>query len=149
MKTNVTEQKKNPLMKREELWVEIEHEGAATPRRRELVPHLVKALKTKDNLVIIRKIFSETGRNRSRAKVFVYSKTEDIPKGMAEKMQRRLKKGKQPEPKAEAKPAEKKEEAKPEEKKAEAPKEGKKEEPKKEEKPAEKPKEEKPAEKKE
>ncbi len=139
MKIDVTGQKKNPLMKREELWVEIEHEGAATPRRKELVPHLVKTLKTKDNLVIIRKIFSETGRNRSRAKVFAYSKTEDIPKALAEKMQRQLKKGKQPEAKAEEK------------KPVEAPKaeEKPKEEPKKEEKPAEKkeePKEEKPAE---
>ena len=155
MKVDIAKQAKNPLMKREELWVKIEHAGAATPRRKELLPHIVKTLKTKDNLVIISKIFSDTGTNRSNAKVFVYSKAEDVPRALAEKMQRQLKKGKQPEPEApkeekkaeapkeEEKPAEKKEEAPKEEPKAEE----KKEEPKKEEpKPEEKPKEEKPAE---
>ncbi|MEE9406248.1 MAG: hypothetical protein V3V26_02465 [Candidatus Aenigmarchaeota archaeon] len=134
MKIDIAEQKKNPLMKREELWVTVEHTGAATPKRKELLPHLVKTLKTKENLVIIKKIFSDTGKNTSNAKVFVYTKTDDIPKGMAEKMQRQLKKGKAEAPKAEKKP-----EAKPEKKKEEAKPEEKKEEPKPEEKPAEKP----------
>lgn len=111
MKISIEQQSKNPLMKREEVWVSVEHEGAATPKRKELLPHLVKALKAKENLVMIRKIFSETGRTRSKAKVFVFSNADDVPKAMAEKMQRQLKKGKQPE-------------AKPAEKKAEAPKEG-------------------------
>jgi ribosomal protein S24E len=123
MKIDIAEQRKNPLMKRDELLVSIEHTGAATPRRREILPHIVKTLKTKDNLVIISKIFSHTGSNTSKAKVFVYGKAEDVPKDMAEKMQRQLKKGKQPEAAAGEKPAEApKEEAKPE-KKAEAPKE--------------------------
>ena len=136
MKTEVQEHRKNPLLKREEAWVLVEHPGKATPKREEIVKDAAKALKAKEDLVIVDKIFSFTGRMASRARVFVYSKKEDIPKEKLEKMARRMKrKEAKPEEKpAEApKPEEKKEEAKPEEKPPE----------KKEEKPAEEKKEEK------
>ena len=136
MKSEVQEHRKNPLLKREEAWVLVEHPGKATPKREEIVKDAAKALKAKEDLVIVDKIFSFTGRMASRARVFVYSKKEDIPKEKLEKIARRTKrKEAKPEEAAEApKPEEKKEEAKPEEK----PKEEKKEE-----KPAEEKKEEK------
>lgn len=132
MKIQVQEQKKNPLLKREEAWVMVEHPGAATPKRAEILKDAAKALKAKEEQVIVDKIFSFSGRTASRARVLVYSSKADIPKEKLEKMARRMK---EEAPKAEEKPAGEK---KPEE--AEKPKE--------EAKPAEKPKE-KPAEKKE
>lgn len=135
MKLEVLEQKKNPLMKRQELWVSVEHAGKATPPRKELLPQISKQLKSKEELIIIDKIFSTGGKAALKAKVLAYSKKEDVPKEKREKMERRMKpKEKKPAPEPE-KPAEKpKEEPKPEEKAAE------------EEKPAEKPAEEEPKE---
>jgi len=147
MKLDIIERKENPLMKREEIWVGVEHLGAATPKRAELLEGTVKVLKAKKELVIIDKIFSERGKGGSKVKVLVYKNEKDIPKDKAEKMKRRLEKKKAgAAAPAEAAPAEKpaESEAKPEEGKAEK----KKEEAKPEEEPAEKKKEEKPAEKK-
>ncbi len=148
MKLDVREKKSNPLMKREEVWVSVEHLEAPTPKRAELLEGAVKLLKTKKELVIIDKIFSERGRGGSEVKVLVYKSEKDIPKDKAEKMKRRM--GKKKAAPAEAAPAEKpaEGEAKAEEKKEEAKPEEKEEE-KKEEPKAEEKKEEKPAEKKE
>jgi len=122
MKINVGNKKENALMKREEVEMMIDHSGKATPSRIELLPEIAKTLKTKDELVIIDKIFHVAGKANSKVKVFAYKKKDDIPKLQAEKSARRSK--------------------------AKAPKEPEKETPKKEE-PAEKPKEEKESEKKE
>lgn len=133
MKIEILEHKKNPLMKREEAWVSVEHPGGATPRRAEILAGLAKKLGAKPELVIIDKIFSETGKALTRVRVQVYKSKEGIPKFKLEKMERRMKKAEKkkeekPAPPAEAKPAEApkeekpaeekpKEEAKPEEKK--------------------------------
>ena len=145
MKIEVVEQKKNPLMKREEAWVLVEHKGKATPRRMEVLSELSKKMGSKPELLIVDKLFSESGKAVTKAKVLVYKNKADIPKFKLEKMERRIaksiKKAAAPPaeaPKPEAKPAEG--EAKPG---AEAPKEAKpeekKEEPKAEEKKEEKP----------
>jgi small subunit ribosomal protein S24e len=126
MKLEVETRKKNPLMNREEAWVRFDHEGKATPPRKEILKDIARQMKAKDDCIIIDKIFSTTGKAVSRAKVFVYKKKDEIPKAKLEKMQRRMeRKEKAPEagaPKegagAEEKPAEAetpKEEAKPEE----------------------------------
>jgi len=145
MKIEILEQKKNPLMKREEVWISVEHASKPTPRRMEVLAEVAKKVGVKPELVIIDKMFGESGRAATKVKVLVYKNKADIPKAKLEKMERRIAKS----IKKAAAPAEvPKEAAKPEEKKAEeAPKEEKeatKEEPrpeKKEEKPAETPKE--------
>lgn len=146
MKIEIKKQKKNPLLKREEISVSIEHPGKATPSRREILPELAKVLKSSEDLIIIDKIFSVYGRNVSEARVLAYKKKDEIPKEKLEKMKGRMtekkkaapaeasapsaeaaKEGEKPPEGApkEEKPAE---EAKPEEKSEEAPAETSKEE---------------------
>lgn len=156
MKIQILEQKKNPLLKREEVSVSLEHPGKATPSRKEILPELAKALKSREDLLIIDKIFSVPGKNISEARVLAYKKKDEIPKNKLEKMKGRMapkKKAAAPAPEApkegEKPPEGAKEEAAPaEEKKEEAPAEEKREEkPTEEEKPPEEKKEaEKPAE---
>jgi ribosomal protein S24E len=136
MKLGVLEHKKNPLMRREEFLISIEHSGKPTPSRKDMLSGMVKELKTKESLILIDKIFNKTGKPASEAKVLVYKKPEDIPKYKLEKTKRRLEKEKKEKPAA---PAEKpKEKQAGEKKEEEANKEEKPKEDKKEEKPEEK-----------
>ncbi|UCC91681.1 MAG: hypothetical protein JSV39_00180 [Candidatus Aenigmatarchaeota archaeon] len=127
MSLKILEQKKNPLLKREEVRAIFEHAGKPTPPRKDILPLLEKVLKAGKDLILIDKIFSVKGKGESKLKAFVYSKKDDIPKDKLEVIQRRMekkpKKAKEEAegapPEVEAKP-EAKEEAKPEEKKDEA-----------------------------
>ena len=140
MKVEIKDEKKNPLMKREEAVLVLDHSGKATPSRKEIWEAASKALKKDKNLIIVDSIFSEAGMSKSNARIFVYAKKEDIPEYKLRKMtdkKKEKKEEKSPEaPKKEAK------EDKTEDKPTEETKEDKsveaKEEPEKEEKPAEK-----------
>ncbi len=139
MPLKILEQKKNPLLKREEVRAIFEHAGKPTPPRKDILSFLENVLKAKKDLILIDKIFSVKGRGESRLKAFVYSRKEDIPKDKLEVIKRRMEKPKKAEeekpaegetpPEGEAKPEEEegKEEVKPEEKEAEEVKEGEKE----------------------
>ena len=107
MKMEVKEEKKNPLMKREEILMRVEHEGMATPSRKDMIEEVAKKLKADKDIIIIDKIFSASGISRSRVKVHVYRKKEDIPKDKLEKMKVKFEKAaKKQAGKEEAKPAE-------------------------------------------
>jgi small subunit ribosomal protein S24e len=90
MAVKIESHKKNPLMKREEAWVVVEHEGKATPRRSEIIEETAKSMKADKDLLIIDKIFSSDGKAASRARVYLYYKKEEIPSEKAEKMKRRM-----------------------------------------------------------
>lgn len=90
MKIDVIEKKKNPILKREEMRVKINHQGKPTPTRGEILDDVATKLAAKKDLIIIDKIFSGFGKAESEAKVFLYSKGEDIPKDKAEKMGKKL-----------------------------------------------------------
>ena len=124
MKLEIETRKKNLLMNREEAWVRFDHEGKATPPRKEILKDIARQMKVKDDCIIIDKIFSTTGKAVSRVKVFVYKKKDDIPKAKLEKMQRRMERKEKPAkaeaPKVEKPEGEKKEDEKPAE--TEAPK---------------------------
>lgn len=94
MKLEVLEHKKNPLMHREEFLIGLDHSGKPTPNRKEILSELVKELKTKEDLIIIDKIFNKAGKSASEARVLVYKKPGDVPKYKLEKMKRRLEKKK-------------------------------------------------------
>jgi ribosomal protein S24E len=139
MRLEIKERKKNPLMKREEALVSIEHGGKATPNRKHVLDEMSKLLKARPECIIIDRIITQGGKAFSEAKVFAYSKKEDIPAWRLKKMEQRLAKAKKkPEEKPAKAPEAKPEEAKPaeEEKPAES-KEEKPEAPKPEEKPEE------------
>lgn len=94
MKIEIKEEKKNSLMKREEVTIRAEHSGKATPSRRDLLKEIATRLKSNEDLIIIDKIFSAKGRCQSNITVLVYKKKNDIPKDKLEKMKRRLEKKK-------------------------------------------------------
>jgi ribosomal protein S24E len=106
MKMEAKERKKNAPMKREEVMFSVNHEGKATPSRADLLKEVASKLKVKDELLIIDKIFSTSGKSESEVTVLVYKKKDDIPKGKLEKMKRRMEKKKK-KPAEEPKPAEK------------------------------------------
>ncbi|MBN2042420.1 MAG: hypothetical protein JW754_01290 [Candidatus Aenigmarchaeota archaeon] len=137
MKFEIKEQKSNPLLKRDEVEVIVDHAGSSTPSRMEIMDAASKELKVNKDLVLVDKIFSIKGKGTSKVKFLVYKKKEDVPKEKLEGIEKRLEKVRKKAKAAatEEKPAEAGEEAKPEEKR-EAPKEEAKP-PKTEEKPAE------------
>jgi len=90
MTTKVESRKKNPLLKREEAWIVLEHEGKATPKRADIIDEAAKAMKADKELIIIDKIFSREGKAASKARVLVYAKRGDMPAAKVEKMKRRL-----------------------------------------------------------
>jgi len=148
MKISIINEKDNPLLKRRELYVNIEHDDSATPSKAGLQTFLSKEFKKNVEQVDIRNIFSDSGISSSKARVFLWEEKSvaDLSKTAKEKKEEKPKEEK-PE-KEEAKPEEKKEESKKEEKPKEEDKEEKpKEETK--EKPKAEPKEEKKGEKKE
>ena len=106
MKIDVKEQKKNPLMNRDEFVINIDHSGKPTPSRHDILKEIAKEVKASEDLIIIDKILSGSGVPVSVANTFVYKKKDDIPKGKLEKMKRRMEKKKKgeasPEPAQEA-----------------------------------------------
>ncbi|MFH1294671.1 MAG: 30S ribosomal protein S24e [Candidatus Aenigmatarchaeota archaeon] len=102
MKAQIIEEKENPLMQRKEYWLTIKHEEGPTPSRSDVMKFLVGELKTKEDLLIVEKMFSEKGKTATRVRAEVYRKKEDIPKHKVDKSARRLAKTA---PKPEAKEA--------------------------------------------
>lgn len=113
-KMEIVDQKKNPLMKREEVVFSLEHKGKATPSRMDMIKEIASKLNVKEDLLIIDRIISAKGNSKSSVKVLTYKKADDIPKGKLDKMKARLEKAKKKaaEAKPEKKPTETKEEAK-------------------------------------
>lgn len=107
MKYEIREKKKNAVMKRTEARVSIEHSGAATPNRLQLLDEVAKLLKTKPENLIIDRIITPGGSTVSEASVLVYSKKGDIPAWRLKKMEQRLAKAREKGQKPGEKPAEK------------------------------------------
>ncbi len=91
MKLEIVSEKDNPLRKRKRYWLLAEHAGKETPNRHELMPEVVKKLGSKDGLTVIDKIFSERGSAKSAVKVLVFKDKKDIPAGMLERQERKVK----------------------------------------------------------
>lgn len=94
MKMEVVNQKKNAVMSREEVVLRVEHQGKATPSRESLLKEIAGKLKSKEDLIIIDRIFSSMGKSESEIRVLMYGRKEDIPKGKLEKMKNRMEKKK-------------------------------------------------------
>ncbi|MBN2330449.1 MAG: hypothetical protein JXC85_01415 [Candidatus Aenigmarchaeota archaeon] len=91
MKLEIVTEKDNPLRKRKRYWLGAEHPGKETPSRHELLPEVVRKLGTKEELVVIDKIFSERGSAKSAIKVLVYKDKQDILPAMLARQQRKVK----------------------------------------------------------
>jgi len=128
MKLEITETKKNELLKRSEITATISFDGA-TPRRNEVKKAVAAAAKCKEDLLVVKKIDSHYGGKTAIVTACAYSDKDLFEKVEREYMRTRnpkIEKPKEAEPAAEATPeaapeapkeeATPKEEAKPEEK---------------------------------
>jgi ribosomal protein S24E len=93
MKIEIIAQKKNPLMAREEVRARINYD-AATPSREDIVKKLAEKLRAVEELVILDRIKTATGKPEAIADALIYKKREDIPKYLSDKMIRRKPKAK-------------------------------------------------------
>ncbi len=91
MKTEIKEHRKNPLMKRDEYMIRVDHSGKPTPSRQELIKEFAKELKVAEDVIIIDKILSKAGSQVSEARTHVYKKKAEIPADKLEKMAKRMK----------------------------------------------------------
>mgnify|MGYP001566203550 CR=1 FL=1 len=87
-----------PLLSRKRVAIEIEHFGKSTPKKEEIKKEIANLLKTKEELVAIRHIYTKYGYGKSKVMVHVYDKLEDLQR--LEKKKVIVKKEKQPKPEA-------------------------------------------------
>jgi len=78
MEVRIADRKENKLLDREELYVIIDHKGGATPKRDELRKKIAAMVGKEEDLVVIYKIFSVYGVQKSRAIVHVYNNKEAV-----------------------------------------------------------------------
>ncbi len=78
MKLNITSEKDNKLFNRKELSFEIEQEGSATPSRKEILDLL--KVKISGEFIVIRKIESIFGSDKSKVVAHIYKNEADMKK---------------------------------------------------------------------
>lgn len=91
MKLEIISEKDNPLRKRKEYWLSADHADKETPSRHDLLPEVAKKLGSKEELIVLDKIFSERGAAKSRVKVQVYNDKKEVPKEKLERQERKVK----------------------------------------------------------
>jgi small subunit ribosomal protein S24e len=107
MKIDVLEKRENPILKRIDLLLSVNHDKQPTPKKEELAKGIAEMFKSVPEKVEIIYIFSEVGATKARVKAKVWEETPSKKK----------KKEKVEKPKGEAKPSEKPAEKKEGEKK--------------------------------
>ncbi|MBU5682711.1 MAG: 30S ribosomal protein S24e [Candidatus Aenigmatarchaeota archaeon] len=74
MEIKIIQEKNNPLLKRKELLLEIDHSNKATPSREELANEISKMFNVEKEKIVIDYILSIRGCSKSKAKVKIYEK---------------------------------------------------------------------------
>jgi len=104
MKMDIIEKTENPLLKRTDLILTVDHMGQATPKKDEIIKEIAGKFSSAPESVEIIYIFTEFGLGRSKVKAKIWK--EKPPEKKAKKEAKTEK--------TEEKPVEKKEEKKPE-----------------------------------
>ncbi|HEV2450098.1 MAG TPA: hypothetical protein VGU43_06815 [Thermoplasmata archaeon] len=76
MDVRVVEQRPNPLLKRIEVQFEVDHAGASTPRRADVVGELAKQLKVPKERLVVESMHARFGLAQSRGEALVYTNIE-------------------------------------------------------------------------
>ena len=77
MEVKITEEQQNILLKRKELLFEVEHsQTKGTPSRLEIRNKLAEILKTKPELVYVKRVETKTGTMRAKGKANAYESVE-------------------------------------------------------------------------
>jgi len=74
MEIKIIQEKNNPLLKRKELLLEIDHNNKATPSREELANEISKMFNVEKEKIVIDYILSIRGYSKSKAKIKIYEK---------------------------------------------------------------------------
>ncbi len=112
------EEKENPILKRKDLLLMLDHKGEATPSANETTDMIAKKFKGDAKKTEIVYMFSEKGKAKTKVKAFIWE-DKIVEKSEEKKPEKKERPEEKPEEKKEA--GEKKEEKKPEEKPKEEP----------------------------
>lgn len=78
MDINIVEKEKNPALNREELELEIKHNGESTPKRSEVRAKLAAQEGYNEELIIINELHTKYGGSETRGYVKVYENKEKL-----------------------------------------------------------------------
>lgn len=78
MDIKIRDKIENKLYNRVELILIIEHPGEATPKRDDIKSRVAAMFNHNEKLVVVKKILTEFGKNRSIAKVYLYNEEKDM-----------------------------------------------------------------------
>lgn len=77
MEVKIISKKQNPLLKRREVYFQVEHSRTgSTPPRLEAGKAIARALKTDDDLVFVKKLETKTGTHTAAGLANVYDSVE-------------------------------------------------------------------------
>ena len=76
MELNITSERYNPLLGRREIQVEIIHTGQGTPTRAAAKEFIASKLKLDKDILVIRKMTTKTGMNKTVCEVEIYKDAE-------------------------------------------------------------------------
>lgn len=77
MKLEIAKERDTPLLSRKRVTLNLEYEGA-TPSRLDLKKAVAKKLGSKENLTIIRHVYTRFGKQKAKIIAHVYEKEEDM-----------------------------------------------------------------------
>jgi len=77
LEIEIIEKKTNPLLKRQEIWFDVHHEGA-TPSREDVKNKLAAMLNTKPELTVVERMRSEFGRRITRGYAKLYKSKKQL-----------------------------------------------------------------------
>jgi len=77
MKMEITEKKKNTILKRTEVRFTIDHKDEATPSKGKVVEEIAKMMDAKKDQIVLNNIDSVYGNGRSNGYAKVYDSKED------------------------------------------------------------------------
>jgi len=72
MEVKIVRKEENPLLKRREVWFEIDHPGEPTPKKIDVAQILAAKLNAKLDLMVIKYYGTIYGTNRSRGLCLIY-----------------------------------------------------------------------------
>jgi ribosomal protein S24E len=80
MKTKVIEETENKLFSRKEINLEIDHKNAQTPSRAELYKFMSVKFKAPAEQIVLKKMKTGFGSNKSMLKIYIYDNVDVISK---------------------------------------------------------------------
>ncbi len=78
VEVEIEQEKENKLMHRRELVLSADHEGEGTPSRKDLADKIASLVNASKNEIVIDKVDSEYGREKSMVHVRVYDDEEYV-----------------------------------------------------------------------